>query len=157
MHMNKLTALSDIHLKWPAMLAGVFCLAIATAALAEETAKPCRDDAARLCKDVKPGGGAVAKCLKEHHSELSSACKEKMEQAREKAKQRAKEFKEACRGDVLRHCPSMKPGGGAIVACLKAYENQLSAECKEQMHKMRDRRGESGAQPDGHEDDDSDK
>ena len=34
----------------------------------------CRDDAQKLCADVKPGRGRMIKCLKTHQSELSSGC-----------------------------------------------------------------------------------
>jgi hypothetical protein len=40
---------------------------------------PCADDMQKFCKDVQPGGGRIARCLKEHESELSPECKEKME------------------------------------------------------------------------------
>jgi hypothetical protein len=133
--MKKVIALSGVQMKWSAVFAGVFCLAIATAASAEETAKPCRDDAAKLCQGVKPGGGAVARCLKEHSSELSPACKKNIA----KAKRKAREFKEACKDDAQRLCEGVKRGGGKIVQCLKQHEDELSAECREKMGKPRSR------------------
>ena len=48
-------------------------LGLVSAAGAQE--KPCMADAARLCSDVEPGGGAQIACLKAHKSELSPACK----------------------------------------------------------------------------------
>ncbi len=35
----------------------------------------CQGDVAAFCANVKPGGGRIAACLKEHASELSDACK----------------------------------------------------------------------------------
>jgi hypothetical protein len=35
----------------------------------------CQADVAKLCPDVKPGGGRIAACLREHASELSDSCK----------------------------------------------------------------------------------
>lgn len=133
--MNNATALSGVQMKWFAMLAGVFCLSVATIASAEETARPCKDDAAKLCQGIKPGGGAVAKCLKEHSSELSPACKKNIS----KAKKKAREVKEACKDDAQRLCEGIKPGGGKIVQCLKQHEDELTAECKEKMEKPRRR------------------
>ena len=127
--MNNATALSGLQMKWFAVLAGVFCLAIATSASAEATAKPCADDAAKLCKGVQPGGGAVANCLKEHSSELSPACKESIE----KGKKKVHEFKEACAEDAKKLCKDEKPGGGRIVQCLKKHESELSPACKANM------------------------
>jgi hypothetical protein len=38
---------------------------------------PCADDVQKFCKDVQPGGGRIARCLKEHESEFSPECKER--------------------------------------------------------------------------------
>jgi hypothetical protein len=50
--------------------------------LAYAQEKPCMADAARLCPDVEPGGGAQMACLKQHKEELSPACKKKVMQAK---------------------------------------------------------------------------
>ena len=34
----------------------------------------CKADAQRLCPGVRPGGGALKKCLKEHENEVSIGC-----------------------------------------------------------------------------------
>ena len=39
---------------------------------------PCMADKEKLCKDVKPGEGAIMKCLKQHEGELSQGCKDTM-------------------------------------------------------------------------------
>lgn len=44
-----------------------------------EFREACEDDVLSLCAGVKPGGGRIIKCLKEHESELSPECKTKME------------------------------------------------------------------------------
>jgi hypothetical protein len=54
----------------------------ATPSVAFAQEKPCMADAARLCPDVEPGGGAQIACLKEHKEELSPACKKKVMQAK---------------------------------------------------------------------------
>jgi hypothetical protein len=46
--------------------------------------RPCMADAARLCPNVEPGGGAQMECLKAHKDELSPACKKKVLQAKTK-------------------------------------------------------------------------
>ncbi|MBF0558295.1 MAG: cysteine rich repeat-containing protein [Nitrospirae bacterium] len=45
-----------------------------------EMNKACHDDAAKFCKDVKPGGGRIVQCLKQHSSDLSIPCKEALPQ-----------------------------------------------------------------------------
>lgn len=39
----------------------------------------CREDAAKLCANIKPGEGRVKKCLTENLAKLSEGCKAKME------------------------------------------------------------------------------
>lgn len=116
---------------WPTMLAGLFLLSLATVALAGEGGKPCADDATRLCKEVQPGQGRVAKCLKSHKDELSPACKEHIAMAREKIKG----AKDACKEDAQKLCKNIQPGGGRIVQCLKQHESELSHACKEKMNR----------------------
>jgi hypothetical protein len=48
----------------------------------KEIHEACQDDAMKLCKDVKPGGGRIARCLKEHREELSPGCREKLPEGR---------------------------------------------------------------------------
>lgn len=59
-------------------LASGFALALAAPAFSAGTGKgPCAEDAAKFCKDIKPGGGRVAACLKEHQADLSQACRDR--------------------------------------------------------------------------------
>lgn len=94
-----------------------------------EDARSCADDIAKFCKNVQPGGGRIAKCLKEHEHELSGACKAHLADVKKKVK----EAFQACQDDVSQFCKDVKPGGGRIVNCLKEHEAELSAECKEKM------------------------
>lgn len=40
--------------------------------------KACQRDMQKFCKNVKPGGGDVMRCLKQHESELTQSCKNEM-------------------------------------------------------------------------------
>ena len=87
---------------------------------------PCSDDVAKFCKDVQPGGGRIAQCLKQHDQELSLACK----QHAAEVKKRGKEFRAACEDDVLKLCKDVQHGGGRIANCLKQHEQELTPDCK---------------------------
>jgi Cysteine rich repeat len=54
----------------------------AAQARAQEARQACQSDAAKFCADVAAGRGAVAKCLRQHESELSAECKASLPQAR---------------------------------------------------------------------------
>ena len=72
-------------MKTSLMIAGLL-LGFAGAAGAQE--KPCMADAARLCPDTEPGGGAQLQCLKMHKQELSPGCKEKVAKMKIKGMER---------------------------------------------------------------------
>ena len=44
----------------------------------KEFAEACKPDAEKLCKNVQPGQGRVARCLVEHKDQLSASCREKI-------------------------------------------------------------------------------
>lgn len=46
---------------------------------------PCKADIAKFCKDVEKGEGRIINCLKDHSDELSSACKSKIVEQKEKS------------------------------------------------------------------------
>jgi len=49
-------------------------LAIAAPAAQAQKLAYCKADAQRLCAGIKPGGGALKKCLKEHENDVSIGC-----------------------------------------------------------------------------------
>lgn len=49
---------------------------------AREITQACQNDVQQFCQGIKPGRGALAKCLKAHESELSATCKDELAQAR---------------------------------------------------------------------------
>ncbi|MFZ5523358.1 MAG: cysteine rich repeat-containing protein [Pseudomonadota bacterium] len=134
--MKNLNVFSGMQMNRLAVVAGVFCLSIAAGVSAEEVDKPCVADARKLCKDVQPGEGRVARCMKEHEKELSPGCRENIG----KMKEKARDVAEACKDDAGRLCKDVEPGKGRILRCLKQHEGELSAACKEQMPPPRGRR-----------------
>ncbi len=124
------------QVKWPVLLAGLFCASlIGVASARQEGGRPCADDAARLCKGVQPGEGRIVNCLREHKEQLSPACKENIAKAREEMK----EAKDACHDDAQKLCKGVQPGGGRIVQCLRQHEGELAPACKEHIAKPRGR------------------
>jgi hypothetical protein len=43
--------------------------------------KACRADVKKNCADIKPGGGRIEACLKDHFADVSDPCKETISQA----------------------------------------------------------------------------
>ena len=98
-------------------------------AAAVDGAGACRADAAKLCKDVKPGGGRVLQCLKQHESELSAPCRERLVEG----KKRADEFKEACKPDAEKLCKETPKGPGNMIRCLVSHKADLSPSCRQKI------------------------
>ncbi len=93
----------------------------------------CREDVKKLCGEVKPGGGAIADCLKTHEADLSQGCKENMAEGKKKFEEKKKELDEACKADLKQFCTNVTPGQGREFACLRAYDDKISAGCKEKL------------------------
>jgi len=115
---------------WSVFIAVVAALILWTAGdIFAQGRGPCAEDAAKYCKDVQPGGGRMARCMKEHENDLSAACKEHIAQM----KQGKKEIHEACQDDAMKLCKDVKPGGGRIARCLKEHREELSPGCREKL------------------------
>jgi hypothetical protein len=132
--MQRVNGLSDRKGRLFYLTLGILFLVLYSGnALAAGGANPCTDDAAKFCKDVKPGGAGLTKCLREHENELSQACKTYVTEGRKKAKA----GHDACKADIDNFCKEVEPGGGRVIKCLRQHETELSAECKAGMPKAR--------------------
>ena len=92
----------------------------------------CRDEIRKLCPDAKPGDGNMRECIQKHESSLSAACREKIKEKMEHAKEH-----KPCLEDALRLCKGIDPGEGRIMHCLREHESSLSSACKEKMQEGR--------------------
>ena len=92
---------------------------------------PCAEDTKKFCPGMQPGGGRIARCMKQHESELSPACQENIK----KAEQRLKEFSDECKADAEKFCKGIRPGGGRILACLKSHQSELAPACAAEFNK----------------------
>jgi cysteine rich repeat protein len=104
----------------------VFAAGVAADAGAQQRREgPCAADVKKFCGDVKPGQGAIAKCMKAHEAELSPECRETSKARAEKAER----VREECRGDAEKFCKGIAPGGGRILSCLKSRQQELQPAC----------------------------
>jgi hypothetical protein len=130
--MKKNTVYFGIQMDRLVILAGIFCLSLAMDALAVEKKGPCAEDVAKLCKDVEPGGGRIAQCIKNHTNELSPECKKGIEDGAKYSKiETTPGFWPACKDDAIEHCKGIKPGSGDLSNCLKQFENDIDSECRD--------------------------
>jgi hypothetical protein len=109
------------------------CLAIVLAVQIADADVPCEADIARLCKDVPMGSGRIQACLKEHESEVSEACRKKIDDLATEAQVLAV----VCRWDIGLFCAGVSPGGGRLLACLQQNASGLSAACAQQLREVR--------------------
>lgn len=112
-------------------LSAVPILVSVSTAHAEERNNPqaCRADVQKLCKGVQSGRGRIVKCLNQHESELSAACRENIAAAKAEGKELAK----ACKPDAQKLCQGIRPGKGRIASCLREHHDQLSGACSEKI------------------------
>ena len=46
-------------------------------------------------------------------------------------------LRQYCKADVERLCPNVEPGGGRIIACLKANKEQMTVGCAQALMKLK--------------------
>jgi hypothetical protein len=110
-----------------AALGAALLMASAAEAAPSAMAKACAKDIKSVCADVKPGGGKLKACVKEHFSDLSTDC--------QIAIVKAAAVGRACKADAKKLCSDVKPGKGKIAECLQSHAADLSDGCKDAMAK----------------------
>ena len=89
----------------------------------------CKSDIEQFCKDIKPGGGRIRACLRGNEDRLSQSCRDHIAQERE----RNREFRQACKGDIQKFCSNVRPGHGRIIECLRSKGAETSEPCISQL------------------------
>jgi hypothetical protein len=110
-----------------ALAAALFMTVSAADAAPSAMAKACAKDIKSVCADVKPGGGKLKACVKDHFSDLSTDC--------QIAIVKAAAVGRACKADMKQYCGEVKPGKGAKAECLKSHAPDLSDGCKDALAK----------------------
>lgn len=83
--------------------------------------RACRADYHRICPDVLPGGGRIARCLAYQEEYLSPPCLTAVKFA---------QAVKACTPDYFRFCPDVEPGGGRVARCLSDSLHLLAPDCR---------------------------
>src|SRR5262245_9818395 len=105
----------------------VIMLALPLHAVAADT--PCSADIQKLRAGAPASRHPIQACLKQHESQLSDACRKRIDALA----QEVKELALVCRFDIGRLCADVTPGAGKLVACLNDKASDLSPECKAAM------------------------
>jgi len=99
----------------------------------------CSKEVNTFCAEVPLGGGRVMNCLFDHESQLSSGCKQAIDQGQstiEAALGDANFFGANCAADMQRLCPGVVAGGGRLLACLMDNINNTELRCYDAMLKV---------------------
>lgn len=87
---------------------------------------PCKGDAAKFCKGVKPGEGRIIACLAQKPEQLSDSCKKMVMRNPPKA---AAAVKDPCAADLDKFCKGIDEKESAL-GCLRQHQMECSAECR---------------------------
>ena len=113
-----------------ALIPMLFLLFICTAQpVCASEARPCAEEITQFCKYIKPGGGRIIICLKNHENELTSVCKDKIQEI----VKRVENAKRLCANDIEKFCKGVQEGEGRIAKCLGEHAPEVSAPCLEQV------------------------
>jgi len=110
-----------------ALAAALSLAAFSADAAPSAMARACAKDIKSVCADVKPGGGKLKACVKEHFSDLSTDC--------QIAIVKAAAVGRACKADAKKLCSDVRPGGNSVAKCLGSHVGDVSEGCKDAMAK----------------------
>ena len=135
--MNKRFIFHKDWIRYAVLFLVVLCAALlsrtGSRAYAEEQKLACSEEIAQYCKGVKPGGGRILACLKEHEKDLTPSCREKVAGI----EKRLEEAKLICAKDMEKFCKGIEPGEGRIAKCLNEHIEEISPDCRGQVSGMR--------------------
>jgi len=98
----------------------------------------CKADMDKFCSGMQ--GDKVHDCMKQHEADLSQGCKDNIAKMKAHMEEKMAAVKKACQADLDQYCKDVKPGEGREMACLHAYNDKISAGCKDALkrphHKM---------------------
>ncbi len=106
----------------------LFCIWNTQPVCADEP-RPCSEEITKFCKDIRPGGGRIILCLKNHENELTPVCKDKIQAI----VKRVENAKQLCANDIEKFCKGVQEGEGRIARCLGEHATEISAACREQI------------------------
>jgi hypothetical protein len=87
-----------------------------------QTRFPCAEDIKKSCSNVEPGRGRIVACVKEHLTEFSDVCKERLAELTAVAK--------VCREDVEKQCGTVRSRVRKASCVMDALGN-LGDACKD--------------------------
>jgi Cysteine rich repeat len=108
----------------------------------QEIRAACEEDAGKFCAGVQPGGGRIARCLRQHEKDLSEACRNegrKLGEERREHRALVQDVQRSCQKDAQKFCSDVKPGGGRVARCLRSHKDELSPACTEAVRVAKDK------------------
>jgi hypothetical protein len=94
----------------------------------------CEAEIEQLCPDSADGSGR-GRCVERRAKELPPACQNHLRERFIKWKEDRGRMLAACREDVRRLCPTLRPGDGRWTACLQEHAQEVSDRCYETLPK----------------------
>jgi len=127
--MNKRFIFHEDWIRYALLFLVVLCTGSWSRAYAQEQQLACSEEIAQYCKGVKPGGGRLLVCLKEHEKDLMPSCREKIAEI----EKRLEEAKQICAVDTEKFCKGIQPGEGRMAKCLNEHIQEISPACREKV------------------------
>jgi hypothetical protein len=96
-------------------------------AIAQQYGEDCQADVQKVCANVPPGQGRLARCLVENISFVSQSCQDAINKVRLVRSQ----IVSGCSADIGQLCKMVPEGGGRVLACLRKHQKSLSSSCQD--------------------------
>lgn len=92
----------------------------------------CKPDIQTFCFNLNKNIKKI-QCLLENESKISDICQNTLDLYLAELKKRGSSV---CKHDIKTHCKWVIPGGGRIIKCLLAKEEEISEPCKNKINEI---------------------
>lgn len=88
----------------------------------------CRQAVAELCPGISPGTPELRSCVRTNAGKLPAECRARLLPPRSQLTAGMEALRKSCGAEIDQHCDEVQRGGGRLLRCLRALDEEKTGE-----------------------------